>query len=102
MIGEDPGAYPGSVLWICGCNRAPRRSSRQARCSYSRTCSRPLALTCWLPHLVWMEGFEPPSSGSRSQRSTKLSHTQIIVLTDGPWSYAAGARRAWTAGESNP
>ena len=34
-------------------------------------------------HVVWVEGFEPPTSCSQGRRTTKLSYTQIMVQTDG-------------------
>ena len=41
--------------------RSPARSSRVAS------------------YVVWVEGFEPTISGSRSRRSTRLSHTQRVA-----------------------
>ena len=29
--------------------------------------------------VVWVEGLEPPTSGSQDQRSTKLNYTQICI-----------------------
>ena len=33
--------------------------------------------------VVWVEGLEPPTSGSQDQRSTKLNYTQILVQMSG-------------------
>ncbi len=42
--------------------------------------------------LVEVRGFEPPASASRTQRSTKLSHTSIFNV-DNKWSQQADLNR---------